>query len=113
MKFALQILYVVLGLGVNAMSLLYRRRTGRTLTPVDPRGGFAVMALYAMSATGNHLKVPGAGAALLVLLVIIGYGGIYDHLRRPATEYATRTSRWTAIAINAFGVLITATVLLS
>lgn len=111
MILALQILYVVLGAGANAMSLVHRLRTGRTLTPVNPRDGLLTMAVYASFVALLHYKVPGINAAMLFLLLFIGYGGVYRHLRGNANEYASAASRWSAIAINSFGVLITAAAL--
>lgn len=111
MMLALQILYVALGLMVNLMSLVHRLRTGMTLTPVDPRGGLLTMALYAVCVASRHAQVPGADAALVALLLVIGYGGVYRHLRGSADEYASAASRWSAIAINSFGVLVTAATL--
>lgn len=107
MMLSLQMLYVVLGAGANLMSWVHRQRTGRTLTPVDPRGGLLIMLLYAACAALRHYQVPGANAALVAMLLLIGYGGVYRHLRGNADEYASTSSRWSAIAINSFGVLVT------
>lgn len=104
---SLQILYVALGAGSNVMSWVHRLRTGRTLTPVDPRGGLLTMVLYATCAASRHYQVPGANAALVAMLLLIGYGGVYRHLRGNANEYAGEASRWSAIAINSFGVVVT------
>lgn len=113
MKLAFQVLYVLLGVGANAVSLAHRLRTGRTLTPVDPRGGLAIMALYAAVVTGSHLSVPGADAVMLGMLLIISYGGVYCHFCRSVDEYASAASRWSAIAINTYGVVVTAAVLVT
>lgn len=108
----LQILYVALGLIANLMSLVHHLRTGRTLTPVDPRGGLLTMALFAVCVAALHDQIPGADAGLMALLLVIGYGGIYRHLTGSANEYASAASRWSAIAINSFGVLVTAATLI-
>ena len=113
MMLALQILYVAVGLVANAMSWVHRLRTGKTLTPVDPRGGLLTMVLYAACVVLRHYAVPGTDAALVVMLLVIAYGGVYRHLRSDANEYACAASRWTAIAINSFGVLITTTTLIT
>jgi hypothetical protein len=113
MMLALQILYVALGLIANALSWVHRLRTGRSLTPVDPRGGLLTMALYAACVASRHYQVPGANAALVTMLLIIGYGGVYRHLRGNVDEYASAASRWSAIAINSFGVLITTVTLIA
>lgn len=113
MMLALQTLYVALGVGANALSWFHQLRTGRTLTPVDPRGGLLTMALYVACVASRHYQVPGADAALAALLLVIGYGGIYRHLRARPSEYANSASRWSAIAINSFGALITTATLIS
>lgn len=113
MMLALQTLYVALGVGANALSWFYQLRTGMTLTPVDPRSGVLTMALYAVCVASRHYQVPGADAALAALLLVIGYGGIYRHLRGNADEYASAASRWSAIAINSFGALITTATLIN
>jgi hypothetical protein len=107
MMLSLQMLYVALGVGANLLSWAHRLRTGRTLTPVDPRGGLLTMTLYAACAALRHYQVPGANAALVAMLLLIAYGGVYRHLRGNANEYASAASRWSAIAINSFGVLAT------
>lgn len=108
MMFALQIFYVVLGIGSNAMSLLHWLRNGKTLTPVNPYVGLMTMALYASCAAAQYHGVAGADAALLSMLVVIGYGGVWRHLRAKESTYASAFSRWCAITINSFGVLISA-----
>ncbi len=113
MMLSLQILYVALGAGANVMSWVHRLRTGRTLTPVDPRGGLLTMALYAACVALRHYQVPCANAALVAMLLFIGYGGVYRHLRGDANNYANAASRWSAIAINSFGVLITTATLIT
>ncbi|TAG47914.1 MAG: hypothetical protein EAZ30_07985 [Betaproteobacteria bacterium] len=111
MIFALQILYIVLGVGANVLSLLHRQRTGKTLTPVNPRDGLLTMAVYALCMALMHHNIPGIGVAMLLLLLAISYKGVYLHIRANANEYATAGSRWSAIAINSFGVVITAAAL--
>lgn len=112
MMLGLQILYVALGLIANLMSLVHRLRTGNTLTPVDPRGGLLTMTLYSGCVALRHDQVPGAEVTLATMLLLIGYGGVYRHLRGSTNEYANAASRWSAIAINSFGVLVTAATLI-
>ena len=71
------------------------------------------MALYAACAALLHYQVPGANAALVAMLLLIGYGGVYRHLCGDATEYASAASRWSALAINSFGVLVTTATLVT
>jgi hypothetical protein len=71
------------------------------------------MALYAACVASRHNQVTGADTALVAMLLLISYGGVYRHLRGNANEYASEASRWSAIAINSFGVLITIATLIT
>lgn len=104
-----QATYVVLGVLANGISLLHHARTGRYLTPVKPTAGLLFMAAYAGVMGLRELSVSGADVLLLGLLLFIGYGGVYRHVRPVQVEaYAGAFSRWSAVVINLFGMTVTA-----
>lgn len=111
---ALLCVYVALGMRSNFQSLLHQRRTGRALTPVNPVTGIVFMALIALSAALHVSGLRWASVLLFGLLVVVAYVGVLRHLlnSNPAS-YASPSSRKRAIAINLFGVLAMALVLLT
>ena len=114
MTSALQALYVAMGVGFNLLSVVHHRRTGHTHTPVNPWVGLVIMALYAGVSTLHVMGIRAGTAGLVIMLVLIVYGGILRHLHPASSnQYTSTAMRRTALAINGFGALITIVALTS
>lgn len=97
--------YVALGVLSNLLSLRHARRTGRRLTPVNPVAGLAAMLAYCLAAALHLAGQPPGTWLLAALLLLIAYAGVCRHLLAGDPQaYTSPISRWSAIAINAFGV---------
>ena len=98
--------YVALGTLSNLCSLRHRVRAGRTLTPLNPITGLVVMLLTAIAAALHFQSLRVGTAMLVLLLVLMLWGGVYRHcFPADRSAYASPMSRWSAVAINLFGVV--------
>ena len=97
--------YVAMGTLSNLRSLRHRVRAGRTLTPLNPITGLVVMLLTTIAAALHFQGLRIGTAMLALLLVLMLWGGVYRHcFPADRSAYASPMSRWSAVAINLFGV---------
>jgi hypothetical protein len=107
---SLQVSYVVLGVLMNLMSLWHHRKTGHYYTPTLPSAGLATMGLYALCLPLRFLdyQLP-FKITMAIFVIVLGTGGVLKHLVSGSTQrYASPRSRWAAIAINIYGVGLSA-----
>ncbi|TGN40451.1 hypothetical protein [Marinobacter confluentis] len=109
----LQFSYVLLGIIMNLMSLLHFRATGTYYTPTRPGAGIAAMATYGICALLSMLDSQWPfRITMTVLMVILAGGGVIKHLATGSPgQYASTGTRWLAVLINGYGVVVTAFVL--
>lgn len=106
----LQVSYVVLGVLMNLMSLRHRRKTGHYYTPTSPSAGLATMGLYALCLPLRFLdsQLP-FKITMVIFVIVLGTSGVLKHLVSKTPErYASPRSRWAAIAVNIYGVSLSA-----
>jgi len=109
----LQASYVALGVIMSLMSFLHYRNNGSYLTATPPLAGLIFMISYA-----GCLFVPYVGSpffyrcTMFVFLVLITISGVLKHLlAKDKSAYWSEKSRWYAILINTYGVVLTAAAL--
>lgn len=105
----LQFSYVLLGIIMNLMSLRHAKINGSYYTPTRPAAGIAVMLLYGMSTLLAGLESQWLfRLAMGLFLIILAGGGVITHLAmaRP-DQYASGATRWVAVIINSYGVVLT------
>jgi hypothetical protein len=107
----LQLVYCLLGIGYNVVSLIVSRTGGSTLAPTDPVMGMIVMAVYGgclLVGALRYVRIYRILAALSVL--VLGYGGVVVHLVNFAAGHAflyRGIVAWgAAVAINLFGLVL-------
>lgn len=113
MKIALllryQIVYMLLGLGYNVISITMKRYGGGPLSYTNPVTGIAVMLLFGLFLIPGFLKNYLAYRILMGISVIaLGYFGVIVHLLnygKPHLYYST-TAWVLAILINLVGVVL-------
>lgn len=105
---ALQFSYVLLGVMMNLMSLRHYRNTGKYYTPTRPGAGLVIMALYGLSLLLGLLESQWPfRLAMTVFVVILAAGGVIKHMVTGSSgQYASPGTRWTAVVINAYGVVL-------
>lgn len=105
---SLQFSYAFLGGAMNYMSLLHFRRKGRYYTPTSPITGIVMMILYALCVPLQLIANQAPYQALMVIFVIlISLGGGLKHLLAVNSEsYLSESTRWSALAINIYGVCL-------
>ncbi|NRB46056.1 MAG: hypothetical protein HRU41_00165 [Saprospiraceae bacterium] len=103
----LQALYSILGILFNVVSWIALSKNGESLTPTAPVSGIVVMAIYGLFLLAGHFKkISLYRMLMLVALLILGYGGIFSHLRLLSQSPDLYPSLWIgilAILINTFG----------
>lgn len=94
---------------MNAMSLLSYKRTGRYYTPTKPVTGLCMMLAYALSLLLGLLEsqVPFRIAMAAFVMPLFTRGVLIHLTARDRSGYSTATAKWSAIAINLYGVAIT------
>lgn len=99
--------YFALAISFNIVSLIMRDTLDKTLTSTDPVTGTTIMsAYYAMFLLHGSMPVVPKLIIVLAFLYSITTAGILKHIRNFSPEnYYSRLSWFSAIAINAFGVL--------
>ena len=77
----LQLLYTLLGIGFNIISLIIINQGGSSLTPNDPKAGLVVMGTYGLLLLFGYFKKYNLYRILMFLaLILLGYGGVLNHL---------------------------------
>ncbi len=105
---SLQFSYALLGGLMNFMSLLHYRKTRHYYTPTNPTAGVVMMILYAFCVPLQLIANRAPYQVLMVVFaILISLGGVLKHLLAKNSEgYTSATARWTAIAINTYGVCL-------
>jgi hypothetical protein len=110
----LQLVYVVLGLGYNSISLLRLYGGNKPLSATSPLSGIFIMLVYGLFLLTGYFGYDKVYRLLMALaFLILGYGGVLAHLQNAAnlSLYAS-TGAWVlAIAINLYGALLNLTAL--
>ena len=107
LKFAAA-LYFILAIGYNVASLARMDMNKGALSPTEPIQAIVMMSLlYVIYASEPVLGRIAWTALVAVFVLLITRFGIYRHLAgySPA-DYSSRIAWATAIAINAYGVLV-------
>ena len=107
LKFATA-LYFILAIGYNVASLARMDMNKGPLSPTEPVQAIVMMSLlYVIYASGPVLGRIAWTALVAVFVLLIVRFGIYRHLAGyTPTDYSSRIAWATAIAINAYGVLV-------
>ncbi len=107
----LQLVYCLLGIGYNVVSLILSRTGGSTLAPTDPVMGMVVMAVYGgclLVGALRYVRIYRVLSALSVL--VLGYGGVVVHLVNFTAGHSflyRGTVAWgAAVGINLFGLVL-------
>lgn len=105
-----QIVYCLIALFFNLVSVAFVATGGAPLTATDPIGGLIAMGLYASFLVPAYLGRIIFYRALMVLAIIIfGYGGVINHLMLMATEpelYTSMLAGLIGVLINVFGLCL-------
>ena len=107
LKFA-SALYFILAIGYNVVSLVRRDMNRPPLAPTEPVQAIVMMSLlYVIYASGSVLGRIAWTALIAVFVLLIARFGIYRHLvGYTPDDYSSLIAWATAIAINAYGVLV-------
>lgn len=105
---AAQAAYGVVGIAYNVINLVLRQRGQQPLSDAPATAGIAAPVAYELTLL---LAVVGADhayrLAMVVAVLVLGYGGIVVHLTRGPTDYYLSTWTWTvAITVNSAGVAL-------
>ncbi|MBN1572253.1 MAG: hypothetical protein JW984_03535 [Deltaproteobacteria bacterium] len=106
----LQLVYMILGIGYNAVSY-GAVLTGRPrLSATEPVAGAVSMAVYGL------FLIPGAlrwlktyRVLMLIALLVFGYGGVVKHILNLISDPSLYSSIWAwgaAVGINLFGLIL-------
>jgi hypothetical protein len=106
----LQVIYFVLGIAYNAVSL-YLTSTGKPpMAPTQPVLGMISMAVYALFLIPGYLRKIVLYRILMgVAIVVIGYGGVVTHIINIFTQpqlYSSFVAWAAAVGINLFGLVL-------
>lgn len=106
----LQVVYLVLGILYNSVSM-YLTATGKpTLAPTQPMLGVISMIFYALFLVPGYLRKTTLYRVLMgVALLVLGYGGVVTHIMNIFTQpqvYSSIISWAAAVGINLFGLAL-------
>ncbi|MBN2225176.1 MAG: hypothetical protein JW765_10905 [Deltaproteobacteria bacterium] len=107
----LQVVYCLLGIGYNVVSLIGSRTGGSALAPTNPMMGMVVMAVYGGCLLVGALKYVRIYRILMALSVLVlGYGGVVLHLVNFTAArtflYYSIVAWGAAVAVNLFGLVL-------
>ena len=104
----LQIAYLCIALGFNALSAGLALAGSKPLAPTNLAAATGVFALYALTLWSGHAGFDTAyRAAMLCFVLVLGAGGVLAHLRRGPTQAYRSAVAWVAaILINGMGVVL-------
>ena len=106
----LQSLYAVLGVLFNVVSLILISQGGEPLTPNQPIQGLVVMTIYGLMLISGFLNKETIYKAFMVLAVLLlGYGGVFNHLnflRESPELYHSVAAGVIGVGINIFGLIL-------
>ena len=106
----LQVIYFILGILYNAVSL-YLTTTGKPpLAPTQPVLGTISMITYALFLIPGYLRQITLYRILMgVAIIVLGYGGVVTHIINIFTQpqvYSSIISWAAAVGINLFGLVL-------
>jgi hypothetical protein len=109
----LQVLYALLGIAYNGVSIYYASVFSQPLAPTKPLLGIMTMLVYALFLLPGYLGKTVFYRVLMALAVIvIGYGGVVTHLINIFSQpqlYSSLTAWSFAVGINLFGLVLNIT----
>jgi uncharacterized membrane protein len=106
----LQVIYFILGIGYNCLSM-YLTATGKpALAPTQPVLGLFSMVVYALFLIPGYLRKITLYRILMgVAIVVMGYGGVVTHIINIFTQpqlYSSIVAWAAAVGINLFGLVL-------
>lgn len=104
-----QVLYMLLGIGYNLVSIMMKRSGGRPLAQTNPVAGIAVMLLFGLFLIPGFLNSALTYRILMgVAVIALGYFGVITHLLNYGNlQLYYSPAVWIlAIAINLFGLVL-------
>jgi len=107
---SLQVIYFILGILYNALSLYLTTIGNAPLAPTQPVLGTISMITYALFLIPGYLRKLTLYRILMgVAILVIGYGGVVTHIINILTQpqiYSSMLSWAAAIGINLFGLVL-------
>jgi hypothetical protein len=106
----LQVIYFILGILYNALSLYLTTIGNAPLAPTQPVLGTISMITYALFLIPGYLRKITLYRILMgVAILVIGYGGVVTHIINIFTQpqvYSSIVSWAAAVGINLFGLVL-------
>jgi len=106
----LQVLYAVLGIAYNGVSIYFASAFKQPLAPTQPALGIITMVVYALFLLPGFLgKTVLYRVLMAVAIIVIGYGGVVTHLINIFTQpqlYHSLIAWSFAVGINLFGLVL-------
>lgn len=106
----LQFVYLILGVGYNAVSFGAAAMGKPKLSATDPATGAIVMAIYGLCLIPGALRYFKTYRVLMLIAVFVfGYGGVVVHILNLINDPSLYSSIWAwaaAVAINLFGLIL-------
>ena len=107
----LQVIYCLLGIGYNVVSLILSRTGGSPLSATNPVTGMLVMAVYGGCLAVGALRYVRIYRVLMALSILVfGYGGVVVHIMNlvagRAFLYSSMAAWGVAVGINVFGLVL-------
>jgi hypothetical protein len=106
----LQVLYVILGIGYNCLSLYFTATGKPALAPTQPVLGLVSMVVYALFLIPGYMRKLLIYRILMgVAILVMGYGGVVTHIINIFTQpqlYSSIVAWAGAVGINIFGLVL-------
>jgi hypothetical protein len=106
----LQVLYVILGIGYNCLSLYFTATGKPALAPTQPVLGLVSMVVYALFLIPGYMRKLLLYRILMgVAILVMGYGGVVTHIINIFTQpqlYSSIVAWAGAVGINIFGLVL-------
>jgi len=106
----LQLLYYLLGMAFNAVSIYGMSNGAQQLTPNDPYSGSIAMTVYALFLISGFLKkIPFYRILMGLAVLLLGYGGVLKHiqfLQETPELYNSTAAAIIGPGINVFGLIL-------
>jgi len=106
----LQVIYFILGILYNGVSLFLISQGQPALAPTQPVTGTITMVIYALFLIPGYLRKITLYRILMgVAILVIGYGGVVTHIINIFTQpqvYSSIISWTAAVGINLFGLVL-------
>ena len=106
----LQVIYFILGILYNGVSLFLISQGQPALAPTQPVTGTITMVIYALFLIPGYLRKITLYRILMgIAILVIGYGGVVTHIINIFTQpqvYSSIISWTAAVGINLFGLVL-------